>query len=417
MTDRRGRNIALSAITVPPNRMRQLRPEKIGELAESIQARGGLLQPIIVRPWRQRYMLVAGWHRFEAVKRLGDDTIAAIVCDGLDADAALLAEIDENLTRADLSPAERALHLAERKRLYGKLYPDAPKHGGDRKSARFKDQVANIATRYSKGEAEAKGKSERAIQLDIARASKIPDLKNVVGTALDSGDQLDALAKLPEQSQRQLIARAKAGEDIDVKVAVMKARRCQREQELAEGTKSASEALGKKLYGVIYADPPWLYENKPMGDVARAVEEHYPTMSLDEIKAVPIPAAKDCVLFLWATVPLLPEALAVMTAWGFTYKSMITWVKDKWGIGYWVRSQCEHLLIGTRGNIPAPAPGDQLPAKIDAPRLGHSEKPAVFAEHIARLFPNVPKLEMFAREKRDGWDVWGNQVPKAEAAE
>jgi ParB/RepB/Spo0J family partition protein len=128
MTDRRGTNVALSAIMVPPNRMRRLRPEKVAELAESMQARG-LLQPIILRPWRHRYMLVAGLHRYEATKRVGSETIAAIVCDGLDdADAALLAEIDENLIRADLSPAERALHLAERKRLYEKVHPET-KHG------------------------------------------------------------------------------------------------------------------------------------------------------------------------------------------------------------------------------------------------------------------------------------------------
>jgi N6-adenosine-specific RNA methylase IME4 len=104
-----------------------------------------------------------------------------------------------------------------------------------------------------------------------------------------------------------------------------------------------------------------------------------------------------------------------MAAWGFTYKSSSTWVKDKAGTGYWVRGIVEHLLIGRRGDVPAPAPGDQFPGVIEAPRGRHSEKPDVFAEHIQRLFPNVPKLEMFAREARPGWDVWGNEV--AEAAE
>ena len=103
-------------------------------------------------------------------------------------------------------------------------------------------------------------------------------------------------------------------------------------------------------------------------------------------------------------------------AWGFGYRSAITWLKDKIGTGYWVRGQCEHLLIGTRGDVPAPAPGEQPPAIIEAPRGRHSEKPAIFADEIARLFPNVPKLEMFAREARPGWDVWGNEVPQ-EAAE
>ena len=152
-----------------------------------------------------------------------------------------------------------------------------------------------------------------------------------------------------------------------------------------------------------------------MGDIARAVEEHYPTLALDEICTLPVPAANDCILFLWATIPLLDDAFTVLSAWGFKYRSAIVWKKDKTGIGYWVRSQLEILLIGTRGNIPSPAPGDQLPAIIEAPRGRHSEKPEIFAEHIERLFPNVPKLEMFARRARPGWDVWGNEAPHAEA--
>jgi N6-adenosine-specific RNA methylase IME4 len=142
----------------------------------------------------------------------------------------------------------------------------------------------------------------------------------------------------------------------------------------------------------------------------------YPSMALDQIKALRVPAADHCVLFLWATVPLLPEAIEVMKAWGFTYKSSSTWVKDKAGTGYWVRGIVEHLLIGRRGDVPSPAPGDQFPGVIQARRKGHSEKPDIFAAHIERLFPNVPKLEMFARKARPGWDVWGNEVLSTEEA-
>jgi len=134
------RMVRLDDIEVAPDRMRALRAKKVDEIAESI-ARGGLLQPIVIRPRRQRkdsgksYRLVAGWHRWEAVRQLGHDRIAATILDGLDADAALLAEIDENLIRADLTPAGRASHVGRRKELYEKLHPEA-KHGGDRKSAK-----------------------------------------------------------------------------------------------------------------------------------------------------------------------------------------------------------------------------------------------------------------------------------------
>ena len=102
-----------------------------------------------------------------------------------------------------------------------------------------------------------------------------------------------------------------------------------------------------------------------------------------------IPAAKDCVLFLWATVAMLPQALQVMDTWGFSYKSAIFWIKDKGGTGYWSQNQVEMLLIGTRGEVPAPAQGEQPKQVIEAPRGRHSEKPAVFAEIIEELYPHV----------------------------
>jgi len=113
---------------------------------------------------------------------------------------------------------------------------------------------------------------------------------------------------------------------------------------------------------------------------------------------------------MWATAPMLPQALEVMRARGFEYRSQCVWVKDKAGTGYWFRNQHEPLLVGTKGNVPAPAPGTQYSSVIHAPVGRHSEKPACFAEMIEELFPNTPALEMFAREPRLGWDVWGNEV-------
>ena len=238
--------IALSAITSAPNRMRQLRPDKVAELAESIAAQG-LLQPVIVRPCGKRYLLVAGRHRLEAVKQIGHDEVTAIILDGLNADAALLAEIDENLVRADLSPAERALHLAERKRLYEKLHPQT-KHGGDRKSGRSSSQNENLKS-FTAHTAQKTGKGRSTISREVARA-KIVGLADVIGTALDCADELDALAKLPEAEQGKLVARVKAGERVTAKHIAVKLRRNSREQELAAATEAASQALGEKVYGV-----------------------------------------------------------------------------------------------------------------------------------------------------------------------
>jgi ParB/RepB/Spo0J family partition protein len=406
--------ISIDAIVVPAQRMRRLRPEVVDQLAESIGALG-LLQPVVLRPNGAGYELAAGVHRFEAVKKRGHGHIAAIILDSLGADQALLAQIDENLVRVDLSPAEWALHCAERKRLYEKLHPET-KLGATGKGRAKVRQNGEANNRFTADAATKTGKSERTIQREIKRAAKIPGLADVVGTALDTPDELDRLAELPPDRQRELIDRAISGEDVNVRVAVMKDRRTLRELQLADATKHAASTLGRQVYGVIYADPPWRYSDPPMGDVARANEQHYPTMTVEEIKALAIPAADDCVLFLWATVPKLDVAFEVMHSWGFTHKSASVWKKDREGTGYWVRGIVEHLLIGVRGNIPAPAPGEQFKGWIEAPRGRHSEKPAVFAEHIERLFPSAPKIELFARRARPGWDVWGNEAPQVQAA-
>jgi N6-adenosine-specific RNA methylase IME4 len=191
-----------------------------------------------------------------------------------------------------------------------------------------------------------------------------------------------------------------------------KERRARREAELGK----RQRALPDKRFGVIYADPPWRFEPySRITGMDRAADNHYPTSPLEEINALDVAslAAPDCVLFLWATAPMLPQALEVMTAWGFTYKSHIIWAKNHMGLGYWARNKHELLLIGTRGDIPGPAPGTQTVSLVEAPVGRHSEKPAVFYEMIERYFPTLPKIELHARGAvaRLGWDVWGLEAP------
>jgi N6-adenosine-specific RNA methylase IME4/ParB-like chromosome segregation protein Spo0J len=407
--------VRVTDIVVPPNRMRALRAEKVAEIAESIRARGRVLQPIVVRPrGRDTFWLVAGWHRLEAVRELGHETIPAVILDGLDADAALIIEIDENLMRAELSPAERAMHVGRRKELYEKLHPETKptKAGGP---GRAKALVANvgddIAERFTKEAAKRTGKSERTIQREAERANKVTVLTDIVGTSLDEGDELDALAKLPEAEQRKLARRAKTGEKVTARHIAKKLRRDERERELADATRAAAESLGRKVYGVIYADPPWSFKvyNADSG-LDSAADAHYPCMETEAIKALRVPAADNCVLFLWSTAPHLPEALDVMGAWGFGYRTHLIWKKDKTGLGYWLRNQHEVLLIGVRGDVPSPAPGDRFSSVVEAPRTAHSVKPDVIAEMIERMFPNMPRVELFARKARPTWDAWGNEV-------
>lgn len=166
--------------------------------------------------------------------------------------------------------------------------------------------------------------------------------------------------------------------------------------------------MTQTTYGVIYADPPWRYDFSK--SKSREIENQYPTMTVEEICALRVPAAKDCVLYLWATAPKLPEALAVMKAWGFSYKSCAVWDKKLFGMGYWFRGQHELLLVGTRGKISPPAQPLRTGSVFSIPRSKHSEKPDEIRNKISEWFPDLPKLEMFARTSSEGWSVWGNEV-------
>jgi N6-adenosine-specific RNA methylase IME4 len=130
-----------------------------------------------------------------------------------------------------------------------------------------------------------------------------------------------------------------------------------------------------------------------------------------------VPAADDCVLFLWATVPMLPDALQLMESWDFDYRSHQVWDKQHLGTGYWFRNRHELLLVGTRGDMPAPAPGQQYESLISIQATRHSEKPIAFREMIDELYPTASKLEMFARgDDIAGWDRWGSEA-NTEAAD
>jgi len=161
-------------------------------------------------------------------------------------------------------------------------------------------------------------------------------------------------------------------------------------------------------FNVIYADPPWKYEFTMT--YSRDITNHYPVMELEEIKTLKIPSAKDSILLLWTTVTKLEESLQVLNAWGFTYKTHMVWVKDKIGMGYWFRGKHELLLLGIKGNFKTPESSILKPSVLEAPRTEHSVKPHDVYEIIEEYFPNGKYLELFSRNKRDNWVMWGDEV-------
>lgn len=170
-----------------------------------------------------------------------------------------------------------------------------------------------------------------------------------------------------------------------------------------------------KKYNIIYADPPWQYRDKKCNG---ACEFHYNTMSSKELCTLPIKniADKDCVLFLWVTYPMLQEAMQLMEAWGFKYKTIaFQWVKQNksgngffFGLGRWTRGNTECCLIGTRGK--PKRINNSISQLIISPIQAHSQKPSEAREQIVALMGDLPRIELFARQHTEGWDCWGNEV-------
>lgn len=178
--------------------------------------------------------------------------------------------------------------------------------------------------------------------------------------------------------------------------------------EISKGNRELSIAV---RYPIVYADPPWRYENPPIGASNRSIENHYPTMTLEEICSLPVRdlATDDALLYLWATAPKLAECMSVIEAWGFSYRTNMVWDKEAIGMGYHARNQHEILLIAKRGEIPPPAAGTQPSSVYRERRAEHSAKPAFFREMIEAAYPQLPKIELFSRSPHDGWAAWGNQ--------
>lgn len=284
--------------------------------------------------------------------------------------------------------------LAERR--IGQLMAEGPKAkppGGSKARPR-KDRGRNgpdpleaqgIDKHLAKRARKAAAKTEREFD------EEIKDAKRLAVAAIDGDKPLLAAARMRRQEEAK-----------------------QRQRSKATALAQKMAALPSKRFGVFYADPPWKYEHPAMGATTRSIENHYPTMTLEQICALPVRqiVADDALLLLWATAPKLPECLKVMEAWGFTYRTQGVWDKEIIGMGYWFRNQHEILLLGTRGNFPAPEPGLQPSSVLRERRGKHSAKPTYYRDLLDRWFPELEKLEMFARsmKPRDNWTFWGNEA-------
>lgn len=333
----------------------------------------GVRQPVLV----YRGEVLDGRHRLEACREL-DIECPAVEWDGSGSVVDVLVSL--NLKRRHLSPSQAAIAAA-------RALPFYEAEAKQRQLSQLKQGTA------------------RPVPAEIPEREK-GDARDHAARAFGTSpryvsDAKRLLDEAPEQAQ--------AVERGEVTLSKVKSaeKRTARTQAIVRQAAGA-RALGElRPSPVIYADPAWRYEFTR--SETRAIENQYPTMSQEEIAGLSVPATDDAVLFLWATSPKLLEALAVLEAWGFEYRSSLVWVKDRIGMGYYARQRHEWLLVGTRGELPVPAAENRPDSVIEAPREDHSEKPEAVYERIERMYPEYEGLwlELFQRRPRPGWQGWG----------
>ena len=407
-TDTKTEAFPIDMIIVPEGR-RKVSEERVKELAGSIEEIG-LLQPIIlVDEAVDKARLVAGLHRLNAFKMLERERIPAVRRNIGDLDVEL-AEIDENLIREDLSPSERASLTARRKQIYLARYPEtkhggAPgKAGGGKKKAKDPKSGSFVKTTSKKT-----GRSRSSISDDVKRGEKVDEkvLNAISGTDLDTGVNLDVLAKLTPERQKEVVEHAMENGIKNLKTA----KKGLEKSEAIANIEKEPEPLPEGPFRVIACDFPWPYDR--VDDPTHRGSIPYPSMSIEEGCEMDVEsiAHDDCILWFWTTNSFMHEACHMVDAWGFKPKTILTWKKPRMGVGNWLRNITEHCILAVRGN-PVVNLTNQT-TLIEGEVREHSRKPKSFYSLVEELCPGS-KVELFARQKRDGWHSWGSETEKFE---
>jgi N6-adenosine-specific RNA methylase IME4 len=339
-------------------------------LAESIEE-VGLLHPVVVTPEGR---LIAGQRRLEACRLLGWRDVPVTV---VDLYQAARGEAHENFVRKDLLPSEivalkRAIEPLESR--------EARQRQGHKADLCLPATVAE-GQRASGGET----RDKIARYLGVGRTT-IERAEAVIEAAEDEPEEFGYLVEQMDRSGKV------AG--VFRRLTIMKQ---------ARELEAAPPALPMGPFNVIVADPPWRYES--------GASLPYPTMALEDIKAMPVRdiADENSILWLWTTNAHLRVAFEVVESWGFEYKTILTWVKDRIGTGDWLRGQTEHCILSARGR-PVIQLANQTTA-LNGIRREHSRKPEEFYALVDQLCPGS-KVELFSRQQRQGWRAFGNQTDK-----
>lgn len=366
-------------------------------LKEDIR-KNGMLEPIWLSSDGQ---IIDGRHRYRAADELGqrEQAEAEALTTQYTPDELPEIVVALNLRRRHLDESQRAMVGA---RLQTMLVGRMPPVTGKKKQTKIKASQEYVAERLNVSPRSV-GFAEKVL------AQGVPELVQAVDQGAIAVSAAAQAATLPADEQRKATQRVLAGEVKNLKAAL----RQRRLAEAAERVEKLPPTEGE--YHVIVADPPWRYEHR-LGDETHRGRTPYPTMSLDEIRTMKVPAADTCVLWLWCTNAYLADgsAASVAQAWGFTPKTVLTWAKPRLGVGDWLRGQTEHAILATRGR---PAIKDPTPSTLLQAEAGeHSEKPEAFFRMVEEHCPGR-RIELFACRVRDGWDQHGaDLLPSPEAA-
>jgi len=353
--------------------------EEYPRLLEDIKD-NGLVEPIVIYEGK----VLDGRNRYKACRELGIE----VESQDYTGDDPLKYVISKNLTRRHLNESQRSMVAA---RL-------ANMRQGERTDL---EPSANLPNVISQSEAaETLNIGDRSLRYaNQVIESGTPELIK----AVDDGKVAVSLAaqatRLSGDKQVEFVEEIENG--IRPRDAMKKAKKAD----------TIEQPVPTDKYRVIYADPPWKYSDERDGNTTGA-EDHYRTMTIDEICALPIKEMADdnAVLFLWVTSPLLEECFAVVREWGFKYKSSFVWDKVKHNMGHYNSVRHELLLIATRGSC-LPDNRKLLDSVQVVERSNiHSEKPELFREIIDELYLYGKRIELFARKSAEGWNVWGNEV-------
>jgi N6-adenosine-specific RNA methylase IME4 len=273
----------------------------------------------------------------------------------------------------------------------------------------------------------AKAKENQAIQYKgnslsqiSAEVKPIDTRKELSKVAAVSHDTIAKVKKIQEKAPEEVKAKLRTGE-VSINAAYKEIKKEEKKEERISIIKEQIEDIEsgkvpelKGLYNVISIDPAWNYEGENKNITSydangRRVANPYPEMSTQEIKDIKLPLMSDSVVFLWTTHKFLPDAFDILKNWNLDYKATLVWNKEKIGMGAWFRMQCEFCLVGIKGK----PYWDNTTYRdiINEPRRQHSRKPDAFFDMVDKITLGR-KLEYFSREKREGWDVFGNDVNK-----